>query len=249
MELTDNDLILLEARISGTLSTLEQQDLEKRLAADAVFRKEAEAYGEVITSLNTLGDNKIKDFLRGIDLTMLPVPNLQKKVNPFKTFLAVAATFLILFTGWYFAVRESKPKLSEAVAAVFVPYPSDDKTRGEEKKDFQALAFQAYNEQHFNAAVPLFEKAFSQHGDTLLLFYRGVSQLGGGESLAAKTSLEKLQGSQIVPQEILPFYLGLVYLETGENEKSRLQLKKIAESDGVYREKAIQALKFLDNKK
>lgn len=249
MELTDNDLMFLEARISGTLSETEQKDLEKRLTGDAAFRKEAEAYCAVIKSLKILGDNKTKDFLRGIDKTMLPLPTSDNKVSRFKFFLKIAATFLILFTGWYFAERAQKPKLSEAVAAAFEPYPSDYRTKGEEKKDAQTLAFQAYDAQHFNAAVPLFEKAFSEHVDTLLLFYRGIAQLGGGESLAAKTSLEKLQGSQIVPQEVLPFYLGLVYLETGEKEKARAQLTKIAETEGAYRDKAIQALKFLGNRK
>ncbi len=249
MELTDNDLILLEDRIFGKLSEQERQALEKRLAGDAAFKKEAEAYNNVIASLNTLGNNKTKDFLRAIDITMPPVQQFEKKITWFKTFVKIAATFLILLTGWYFVQRAQSPKLSEDVAAVFVPYDSDFKTKGEIKKDFQTLAFQAYDRKHFNEAVPLFEKAFLERGDTMLLFYRGIAQLGGGESVPAKISLEKLQGSQIVPQDVLPFYLGLVYLETGEKEKARKQLKIIAESDGAYREKAIKALRNLDDKK
>ena len=145
--------------------------------------------------------------------------------------------------------NESGIQLKSPIAGDFKAYPSFNSTKGSAKKDNKTAAFEAYDAQKYSSAAPLFDKAFAEKNDTILLFYKGIAELAGGEATKAETHLETLQNSNIVPQQALFFYLGLAAAENKQTEKAMELLRKAAATKGDYQIVATHALSVLEAKK
>ena len=124
------------------------------------------------------------------------------------------------------------------VAEVFEPYPALGITKGEDEKTVRLEALKRYATKDYSHAIPLLEKAFAVENDSFLLFYKGIALIGSGESAQAVSSLTVLQTSSVVPAELVNWYLALAYVESGQKEEALILLKKVANTEGVNREKA-----------
>ena len=221
MELTDLDLDVIESYFNQTLSENDKKSFEQRLKTDQNFRRAVNEFQATSAVLNTVRQREQKDFLKSVDATMPPV------ATPVRTFnfnwRAIAAVGLLLIAAgiWqFFGDTGSGVKLKSSVAGYFEAYPSLNTTRGVEEKDKKATAFAAYDAQKYKSAVNLFENAFIEKPDTMLLFYKGIAELAGGEAAKAEKDLTQLQTSSIVPQQAVFFYLGLAAAENGQSEKA-----------------------------
>jgi hypothetical protein len=244
MNLTDKDLELLDDYKSGALTEGERQALEKRLADDFDFRRQALLHWAVEASIPIATEQRTRDFLNDINQKLPPIPPPQ---NPWLRYFIVAlAVALAAFAIWYFAFREAQPKLSPIVAGVFEPYPTYATTRGDDAKDKTTKAYEAYENKKYKNAAQLFNEAFNDKKDTILLYYKGISELGCGKIKDAEATLNQLNNSAIVPQAPLIFYLGLIEIEKNNTPKARYYLQKAANTEGLYKESAIKTLKKLE---
>jgi hypothetical protein len=245
MKLIDKDFEQMEAYYNRTLPETDRQAYENRLVSDIEFGQAVLEYRKISKALDVIKHRKRLAFLKEVDQKMPPIEGT--KVVNMKRLLAIAATVaLAILALWQFW---GKPKKTQsAMAMYFKPYSSNALTRGVEKEDKKTLAFRAYDKGDYASAVPLFESAFAERPDTILLLFESVSQLGSGQSKEAQMNLEKLIGSAIVPQEILPYYLGLAYADNNQLEKAAIELKKAADTEGGHQQAAKDALSFVESK-
>jgi tetratricopeptide (TPR) repeat protein len=249
MELTDNDLELIESYFNQSLSDINKTAFEERLKTDVDFKKAAIEYQATVAVLNTVRERESKAFLTKVNATMPPVMLPIERPN-FRLWAMAAAVLLMVSVGfWLFKNGDDGVKLKSPVADCFEVYPSLNSTRGAEQKDNNTAAFEAYDARKYAKSADLFGKAFTENRDSILLFYKGIAELGGGETQKAVTNLTPLIGSNIVPQEALYFYLGLAEAENNRTEKAVFWLKKAAYTEGSYRAKAEKALMVLEQKK
>lgn len=245
MKLVDKDFEQMEAFYNRTLPEAERQAYENRLSSDKEFGQAVLEYRKISKALHIIKHRKRLAFLKEIDEQMPPIK--ETKVINMKRLLAIAATVALAIVAlWQFIGQPKKPQ--SAMAAYFKPYSSNELTRGVEKEDKKTLAFRAYDKGDYATAVPLFKSAFAERPDTILLLFESVSQLGNGQSQEAQMNLEKLIGSAIVPQEILPYYLGLAYADNNQLEKAAIELKKAINTEGGHQQAAKDALNFVESK-
>ena len=156
---------------------------------------------------------------------------------------AIAAVGLVLVTVgvWQFwgGYREKDAKMKSIAAEYFEPYPALGITMGDEKVDVKTEALRTYAVNDFKKAIPLLQKAFEVENDTMLLFYRSIAFIGIGQPSNAEVKLKDLLYSEIVPRELVQWYLALTYIELDEKEKAYSLLKEVANTEGENREKAI----------
>lgn len=251
MILTDKEIENLNNYWHNQLPETDRLAMENRLKMDANFRQAADEMRLITEGLAMVRLRKMKARLVGIEATLPEIDLTEetpvRRLNP--RWWAVAATGLVLITaGMWFFRENTEGGLKSVAKDYFEAYPSLNSTKGHEEKDSKTAAFEAYDAQKYKKAIPLFEKAFAERGDTILLFYKGIATLGSGESPKAALDLEALEGSTIVPQQALSFYLGLAAIENKEPMKAVQQLKKAANTEGAYQQAAKNILATFESK-
>lgn len=242
MTLTDKDIEIIESYFNRTLSEENTQVFEQRLKTDSAFRKAVNEYQATAAVLNTVCEREQKAFLKNVEATMPPVGIPIRRLD-FRWW-AVAAVGLVLVTVgiWFWGGDTEGVKLKSLAANYFEPYPALGINRGNETKDIKSEALSAYAVNDFKKAIPLLQKAFETEKDTMLLFYRGIAFIGRGQPSNAEVNLKDLLNSEIVPHELVQWYLALTYIELNEKEKALPLLQQVANTEGGNQAKAMELL-------
>ncbi len=252
MNLTDKDIEEINNYFNQDLTDLDKIVFETRLKTDADFRQTAMEYQATAAVLNTVKMNKQKAFLNKLDAAMPPYKSETPVRSLNRNWWAMAAAGLVLVAAgfWWFGQRKTREiDDNSLVMAYFEPYPSLNSTRGNEQKDTKSEAFDAYDAEKYHEATKLFDAAFVEKSDSILLFYKAIAELGGGESVKAEQHFDSLKGTNNLPQQALTFYIGLSAAENKNREKAIFELKKVANTEGVYQSKAKEILMILGSKK
>ena len=137
---------------------------------------------------------------------------------------------LLVWLGWQ-QLNPAEP----IFAAYFEPYPDLYTTRGAAGP---AAAFQPYNRQEYSQAVAPLQRLFEASGDSLVLFYRAVAQVGAHAPADAISVLAALQHSSTAPTEAVRWYLALAYAQTGNTAAALSLLQELASRENQYRQSA-----------
>jgi tetratricopeptide (TPR) repeat protein len=257
MELTIKDLENLAAYFEGILTDPEQKTaLEHRLATEPAFKKAAMEWHLKKRALERIGDaqqrigdaqQRIRDaqqrsFLSEVDSQMPPIPAPKLEVSYLRWLKVAAAAAVVGFVAWVVLPLFSTAK--PAYAAHFKPFPSDEHRKGHTVAQLRATAFEQYENGDYRAAMPNFKEAFDLDAqkDTFLLFYQGVAAVGCGDFATAQPILESLRSSQVIPVEHLPYYLGLTYANTGQNDRAKAALELALTTSEQFKQETIEAL-------
>lgn len=250
MELNAHDIELIERSLDGQLNDTEKTVFSQRMASDADFKAEVEAYQEAILAVKLAGEDAIMAVLREEQAKLKGAKVIPIFKKNYKTFsilrgaLAAASIAALVFVGNWVWNRPNEPtvQLSPLVMTYFQPYPALGIHRGGETKDVITEALRTYGQNDYKNAIPLLEESFNIKKDSLLLFYKSIAYLGNGQADKAQPILTALQGSDTVPTESVVWYLALAYVELGEKEKAVALLKNIANTEGGNQQKAIDIL-------
>jgi tetratricopeptide (TPR) repeat protein len=248
MELTTKDLELINAYYEGTLVDQNQKrDLELHLEKDAAFKKAVLEWRVKNAAFEAIRQQNRRDFLLEVDSTMPPIQLPQPTISYLRPLRIVAAAVLIGFVAWSVLPLFSTKK--PEYAAYFKPFPADEQRKGSEGERIRAKAFEQYDKANYCDAAENFGKAFELQHDTLLQFYHGISAVGCGDFAKAQPILESLQISQMVPKEHLPYFLGLTYANTGQNDRAKAAFEKAITTSVRFKQDAYDALQHLNQKK
>jgi hypothetical protein len=197
----------------------------------------------------------VRARVRAHTATML---STSRRRNPwFRTappYLALAAT-VVLAVGA--GVLLTRPAPGEALfQRYFEPYPStqpvfrganEGPTRGDATADSTATALALYEAHDYGRALDLFDARLQRvPDDAVVLFYAGLSRLALGRSREAARDLElarRAGGELPAPAE---WYLALAELRGRDVTAARSSLKRIAEREGFYQDRARALLSELD---
>jgi tetratricopeptide (TPR) repeat protein len=111
------------------------------------------------------------------------------------------------------------------------------------------LALQKFESKDYESALNLLQEVISKdQNNTVGHFYSGVSlqELGKYQN-AIKEYEEVVTDKDNLFIEQADWYIGLCYLQTNENKKAIKQLKKIANAQGFYQQKALAILRKMKN--
>jgi tetratricopeptide (TPR) repeat protein len=243
MELTTHDLEILAAYDDGTLNNPTKTALEQRLKTDKVFQKAVLEWRLKKAALETVRQEKRRAFLMEVDKKMPAIPQPQPALAYMRV-LKVAAAAAILGAIAWFVVPVFSPQ-KPVYAAHFKPFPAYEQRKGAEAERLRQQAFEDYEKADYCKAMPNFNKAFKLQNDTILHFYYGIAAVGCGDFKEAQPVLESLQTSNVVPTEHLPYYLGLTYANTGQNDRAKMAFEKAIQTSERFKRDAIEALETL----
>lgn len=243
MELTTQDLEILAAYDDGTLNNPTKTALEQRLKTDKAFQKAVLEWRLKKAALETVRQEKRRAFLLEVDHKMPAIPQLQPTLAYMRV-LKIAAAAAILGAIAWFVVPSFLPQ-KPAYAAHFKPFPAYEQRKGADAERLRQQAFEDYEKGNYCEAMPNFKEAFKLQKDTILEFYYGVAAVGCGDFEVAQSVLESLQTSNVVPVEHLPYYLGLIYANTGQNDRAKAAFESALQTSERFRQDVSEALETL----
>jgi len=130
--------------------------------------------------------NKLKQEEEIRDSSGLPEKKVGRVIVMRRTWLAVAAGLALLVIGGYFFTENRKSEyVNQYLMDHFDEYILHDKSRGNnpgEKLDQdKEKGYDLYVLKEFEEAIPYLKRRWEEKGDTLALFYLGVSYSGIGK--------------------------------------------------------------------
>ena len=219
----------------GELNPEEQAAFEQEMAQDEALRQAVEEQQELIAAI------QLENARRLLDEVMTPssrnvIKPLWQRAAPY---LAVAASVLLLITGWYLL---RPPSYERLYAANFEAAPGLPTTLGLTDDPTFAEGMIAYKQQQYEQALLRWQPLIAR-GETsdTLQFYLGITQLGRGSPEEAAPLLSAVAEQPTSPyQTDAQWYLALAYLRQGKQQAAREWLRGL-QTSAQYRDQS-QAL-------
>lgn len=231
--------------LQGRMKADELRAFEEQLKTNAPFREEFEFNKDLLESMHIHYKNRLKDKLRSLDQSSAG------KAFPhsgwYYKWAGIAAALLVVAISsyWFFFLRTN-------TQAIFDQYytPYYNVLDGAERSvdgDYGNLAMRLYDQERYEEALPVFERAIAQEPDaSMLLFYKALAHLSTGQADAAIVHLEKVMAqTDFRLKEPARWYLGLAFLHKGDTAAAKNIFEEIAATHDSYSERAKEILEAL----
>lgn len=241
MQLSNEDIILIDRYIDGELSEEEKTILFER-QKDLYFKEEFDIRSGAAEAIHTLAEvrlrGELKSQLRNIDLS-----EQSGRYNLF--YWVAAAVTLIFMVIWVFPGTETPESLFQAY---YKPYPANIHTRGDAPAVISA--FEAYEKGKFEEASDLIksaiatqdESASSAHLELLL----GNCYLNTNNYPLAEETFGRLQpNDDLMVRDHAEWFLALTYLKKGQVDRTHDVLDRLVTTESLYKSNAKRLLKEL----
>ena len=157
-----------------------------------------------------------------------------------------AGIILVIGVALFMMLPEMKSKSEQQAIAHFDKYPIIGNTRGGENNKIKEAAFENYLTENYEKAIPNFLQ-LSKSGDSLAVFYLGISQLGNYHPTAAIATFNKFNTQYYILKTPTYWYLGLCHLEMGDLDKASSYFKLVANANEFKKQEAITLKKWVEN--
>jgi tetratricopeptide (TPR) repeat protein len=238
---------LIEAYFAETLSADQKRQLEWLMEHDTEFAETFNFEKETRDTIVYNERNKLKERFQVLEKQSKPV----RKLMPWY----IAASILIVFvTAWVIFSKEPSVDPKKLYAEYMEPYPNvvTPKVRGElsvDKMMSEALAL--YDKQAYTEASVLLEQVYNEHPNDQTAFYLAICQLmlkKPGEAIALLEAGE-WQDTTTPTSTVVNWYLGLAFLQQGEQEAALPYFELVAASNVGLSEPAREVVEELKNMK
>jgi tetratricopeptide (TPR) repeat protein len=215
--------------VENELSPEERQQFEADLQKDAALAAELALYGEL---RSTLQQRLPKDE------TAIALRKTFREMNA-KYFAAAGGAKIVPFRKYFAGIAAA----AAVIVAIILLWPSGSDNylqslghtemissteRGGNADSLLQQASEYFNNQQFDKALPLLERAVKEDSSSqLALFYRGLAQWHTGATQAARADLERVYSGGSALQYEAAFYLALSYAGEKNKAAAREWLKKI----------------------
>jgi tetratricopeptide (TPR) repeat protein len=231
------NLVIVDRYLEGSLSVQERTAFEERLMHDEILQQQVADMKLIRAGIMQASRKVALEKLKALEETLPPVN--QSRLNlGYSTWLQAAAVLLIgllAYIFWPISVDEQ-----ELFATHFEPYPNiimpTVRSVVENDSTVKAQAFRAYDQQDYVLAIQLFEKLSVQ--DEAVLLYLGNSYLASGQPDNALLLFEKVLNNYDVFDEQAEWYVAVTYLKLEEREKAKEALQKVVARESSYKSKA-----------
>jgi len=227
--------LLIEDYLSGKLLGNDKDIIDQKLNEDPSFANEVQLHKELS---ETFENDNLNHFRR--TLSEINNDSKQTKAKIFSirqrnALLALAATIALFFGSQMFF--GSKVSSSELFSQNFETYPLAFNHRS--NGDTESLlnkAINAYNEEDFKTAVPIFDALFkSNPSNKAFQFYKAMALLSNEQAEEAKPIfIDVIKSKSPLFIEQAQWYLALTYLKLDEGENAKNTLNHLSKDHYQY---------------
>lgn len=167
------------------------------------------------------------------------VPTSTKKQNWF--YLAAAAIITLLGVAAFFNYQSTNRPVS--TFANYYQRPIwDVQTRGENEDSQYTNAISLYNQKHYEAALPIFDKLLEEYPeDNQLRTFKGISHLESNEFSSAIVEFQTVRINSDIYFEEATWYLALLNIKTNNTEEAKVYLEELSNlENGFFYQKAME---------
>ena len=240
MNIPEQHINLFDAYTHNSLSEKEVREFDARLVYDSEFKAHFENYQQVEKGIAQHFKNELKDKFKQLDERLdkeTNVVSITKNSKLKKLYLAFGSVAAALIIG--VIIHFSTQNTTHNLVAHYWPIEEGLPVKMSSKNKFDA-AMNAFKQKQWAKAEMLFEQIDSDTSD----YFIGVINYEQKEYKNAVISFENISETSTWHQES-QFRLALIYLQLEDIEKTKVVLKRISGSDGVYSEVALTILEEL----
>lgn len=243
MPITDQDQDLIDRLLRNKLTEAEQATISER-QLDRDFQDELTFRESVQAAVQFESEQQIKSQLQDLDRAAKPRRLWTSSPRTYALAAAVLALFILAGLWLWKPPSSSVPSLNDQLAEAMTPYPMTYQgtlraTEPDASVDAVELALHAYQGGHYAQAIDIFDSILADTLDHNLLFYRAQAHIQMGQNSLALLDLQQVQGRSELYDAASRWYLALVYLRMGEEEKGKGILGEIVAGKG-YKDKEAQ---------
>jgi len=245
MNLSETDIIQLEAYWAGQLEADEQAAIEKRLEEDQAFQAAAMEW-ELIVKEGFMPSEEELEEAETIKQRLLTYSDkevriVQKKIersNRYRlnrrVYIGLAAAAAVAVLLWVSPLREIFQ--SDPYGEFFTHLSRDNANLSNEAVDGK----KAYDERDYKAAYPALLAEVETGGDSLNLIYASVAAIGSQQAEQAISILKPLaeDESWYLYHDEIQWYLALAYLKIGAQAEAITLLQNLIETKSAYETEA-----------
>lgn len=232
----EQDYILFEDYLEGTLSATEKNEFERRLADDEKFRQAFLTYKELSGFLESKFENKdaeedFKESLKNISDTYFNKTGNKSSVIRFKPWqYAIAASIIVIF-GLFVIIDNSVPAYAD-----YADFNNISLTERGENDELLPKAEKAFNEGNYEESLLYFDQILVEDANYKeIQLYKSIALIETNQYNEAEVLLTDLsEGKSVFKYEAM-WYLALSKLKQKEYQECKIILERIPEEANVYK--------------
>lgn len=232
----EQDYILFEDYLEGTLSPTEKNEFERRLADDEKFEQSFLTYKELSGFLENKfedknPDNKFKDNLKNISDTYFNKPENKSRTIRLKPWqYAIAASIVVIF-GLLVIMNDSTPAYAD-----YADFNNISLTERGENDELLSKAEKTFNEGNYEEAIQYFDQILIEDANYKeIQLYKSIALIETNQYDDADELLSVLSTGTSVFKYDAMWYLALSKLKQKKYEQCRIILERIPEDAEVYK--------------
>lgn len=238
--------------LDGELSRQELDWFSKELESNAVLADDIRLYREVDNAIREQDVMDLRDQLDVIHNSYGdPVESAvrQTRYRKVLSYAAIASLAILISLGVLLKVQHNKLTNEQIFEKHYEPYEVTMIYRSGDDADKTLVnkAMATYEAREFQAAIDLFEQILSKDpADMGISLYTGISHMEIEQYMQAQEKFQKIiNHNDNLFVENAQWYLGFLYLYTGQNLEARDHFKHIALSDGSFNKEAKKIMRSI----
>lgn len=243
----------MDGYINNTLSEEQMSVFEDELIHNKDIYAEIELMKDIDRSIQENDIMQLRNNLRNIASENNNEKRAEQSITGRfwhrKTAISIVAASLIMLLGLTTMMRYNSE--GDVYQEFYTKYETAGISRSSNSTPDGtfSLALQKYNKQDYQSALNLLHEVVSKDPNNMAgHFYSGVSlqELGKYQNAIKEYEVVVIDKDNLFMEQA-EWYIGLCYIQTREEKKAIQQFKKIANSNGFYKEKAVAILRKMKN--
>lgn len=224
-----------ERYLGAEMDAGERTDFEAELSSNEELRKDFELYNSINKTMSASpNENKLRETLQQMNKKYFAGGAVVKK-GSFKTWMAVAATLLLLLAAGFYFLFPTKPSVEKLYAQFAVHDPLSIQQRGNAADSLATNAANTFNDKHYIEALPLLQQYLQQQPDDIQVrFSLAVCYMETGAYMDAEKIFSAMASGQTAYAETARWYLALMALKQKDISQCRTYLEKITATSPYF---------------
>lgn len=228
-----------------------EKDVQKHVSSEAYSVEEKKIVDDLKLIRDASRANALEDkrsFLKQIESEKKTTSKV-RKINAYLLPIGVAAALAVLAV---FIFNKDGDNIFQGQSPLyeeyFEVYPELLTTRGElniQEQEKDARLF--YKAKHYDRAAESFAALYSSTNGSVYNFYAAMSNMLIENTDLAIQQLEAIKGNPDTRNIPINYYLGLAYLQKGDEENAKIAFQNPDEAFSFYKEKSAEILEKLNH--
>jgi len=225
----------IERYLGAEMDAGERMDFEAALSSNAELRNDFTLYNSINKTMSASpNENELRETLQQMNKKYFAGGAVVKK-GSFKTWIAVAASLLLLLAAGLYFLFPAKPSSEKLYAQFAVHDPLNIQQRGSSADSLATDAANKFNDKHYIEALPLLQKYLQQQPDDIQVkFSLAICYMETGAYMDAEKIFSATASGQTAYAETAQWYLALMALKQKNIDPCRTYLEKITATSPYF---------------